>query len=201
MGAGGYVEDRSFTRRQLFAVAVAAAGLPALMPALMPARAAVSAAAGDLERQVKAAFLYRFGGFVEWPPGSFARADSPLVIGCDGDDALAAVLASTVAGRTIAGRAVQAVRLGRDASSAHIVFVGSGNKPAARERLDGCRNRAVLTVSDDGDVHGMGSVINFLVVDARVRFEVSLAAAGVAGLQISARMLSAAYRVQQGGAE
>ncbi len=196
MGAGGYVEDRRFTRRRLFAVAVAAAGLPALLPA----RAAAAPAAGDLERQVKAAFLYRFGGFVEWPTGTFARADSPLVIGCDGDDGLAGVLARTVAGRTIGGRVVQAVRLGRDGPAAHIVFVGGGNKPAARERLDGCRHRAVLTVSDDGDVHGMGSVINFLVVDARVRFEVSLAAAGAAGLQISARMLSAAYRVQPGGA-
>ena len=66
--------------------------------------------------------------------------------------------------------------------------------------LDGCRAQPVLTVSDSDQVYGMGCVINFLVADERLRFEVSLPAAAAARLRISARLLAAAYRVQAGAA-
>ncbi|UQV46761.1 DUF4154 domain-containing protein [Janthinobacterium lividum] len=62
---------------------------------------------GELERQVKAAYLYKFAGYVEWPDGSFARPDSPLVIGVAGADALAEQLEQSVAGHSVNGRAVQ----------------------------------------------------------------------------------------------
>lgn len=175
------------TRRQWLA-AVLAAALPA------------ARADGELERQVKAAFLYRFGGFVEWPAHAFAHAGSPLVIGLHGADELAAPLERTVTGRTINGRALQVVKLKKDGAlggerTPHIAFVGARDRSAAQGMLDGCRERPILTVSDSDQVHGMGSVINFLVADERVRFEVSMKAASTAQLRISARLLAAAYRV------
>lgn len=166
----------------------------------MPAARADS----ELERQVKAAFLYRFGGFVEWPAHAFAAADSPLVIGLHGADELATPLERTVTGRTINGRTLQVVKLKKDGAmggerAPHIAFVGARDWTAAQGMLDGCRERPILTVSDSDQVHGMGSVINFLVADERMRFEVSLKAAAAAQLRISARLLSAAYRVQDRG--
>lgn len=168
------------------------------MTAVVPVRAA-----GELEREVKAAFLFRFGGFIEWPDGAFARPDSPLVIAVLGADALAAQLERTVAGRLVNGRAVHVVRLKEGEAvgagrAAHIAFVGAPDRLAAQGLLDGCRTRPVLTVTDSDHVFGMGCVINFLVVAERVRFEVSLKAAAAAGLRISARLLTAAYRVQPG---
>ncbi|GGY46160.1 YfiR family protein [Pseudoduganella albidiflava] len=185
------------TRRQWLAAALVA-GIPAAMPA--------ARADGELERQVKAAFLYRFGGFVEWPAQAFVRADSPLVIGLHGADELAAPLERTVSGRTINGRALQVVKLKKDGAmggerAPHIAFVGARDRAAAQGMLDGCRDLPILTVSDSDQVHGMGSVINFLVAGERVRFEVSLKAAAAARLRISARLLAAAYRVQHGEEE
>lgn len=162
-------------------------------------------AGNTLEHGVKAAFLYRFGGFVDWPDSAFGRADSPLVIGLHEADELAASLARTVTGRTVNGRGVQVVKLNQWQASGggrapHIAFVGAQDESAAQGMLDGCRERPILTVSDSDRVFQMGSVINFLVAQERVRFEVSLKAAAAARLRISARLLATAYRVQPGGA-
>src|SRR6266568_2186456 len=63
------------------------------------------------EYRVKAAFLYKFGSYIEWPSRSFARTDSPVAIGVMGANALADELAQIVAGRSVNGRAVQVRKL------------------------------------------------------------------------------------------
>jgi len=153
-----------------------------------------------LERQVKAAYLYKFAGFVEWPEGSFTRPDSPVVIGVVGSDGLAEQLEAAVAGRTANGRPLQVKRLRRGDSVAglHMLFVSSAlDKSSAQEWLNACRGQLVLTISDAEDGQAWGSIINFVVVDDRLRFEVALKYAAAARLRISARMLQAALRVQQ----
>lgn len=160
-----------------------------------------SAQAGSvLERQVKAAYLYKFAGFVEWPEGSFAKPDSPVVIGVAGADALADQLEAAVAGRNANGRPLQVKRLKRGESVAglHMLFVSAAlDKANAQEWMTACRGQAVLTVSDADESQAMGSIINFVMVDERLRFEVALKNAATAHLRISARMLQAALRVQQ----
>jgi hypothetical protein len=152
-----------------------------------------------LERQVKAAYLYKFAGFVEWPEGSFARPDSPLVIGVAGADALAEQLENTVAGHSAGGRPLQVKRIRRGDSLAglHMLFIAGQDKALAQDLLAASRGQPVLTVTDAEDGFGLGSMINFVIADERLRFEVSLKPAASARLKISARMLSAAYRVQQ----
>jgi hypothetical protein len=168
--------------------------LAALWPLLAHAQANAS-----LERQVKAAYLYKFAGFVEWPEGSFARADSPVVIGVAGADALADQLEQTVAGHTANGRPLQVKRVKRGDSLAgiHMLFIASQDKSLAQELLAASRGQPVLTVTDADETYGLGSMINFVIADERLRFEVSLKNATASRLKISARMLSAAYRVQQ----
>ena len=157
---------------------------------------------GLLERQVKAAYLYKFAGFVEWPDGSFARPDAPLVIGVAGADALAEQLEQSVAGHSINGRAVQVkkVRRGEPLAGLHVLYLGVLDKPVLQEMLAASRSLALLTVSDSDEVYAMGSMINFVMADDKVRFDVALKPVALAHIRISARMLLAAYRVQTGGA-
>jgi hypothetical protein len=164
-----------------------------------PAPASAQAPApASLALQVKAAYLYKFAGFVEWPEGSFARADSPLVIAVAGADALAEQLEQSVAGRSANGHPllVRRLRHGEPPGPAHILFLGALERGATQELLAAAQNQAMLTVSDSAEVHALGSMVNFVTADDRLRFEVALRPAAGARLKISARMLSAAYKVQ-----
>ncbi len=178
-------------RRPVFWLALL---LAALWPLLVHAQSNAT-----LERQVKAAYLYKFAGFVEWPEGSFARPDSPVVIGVAGADALAEQLEQMVAGHTANGRPLQVRRIkrGDNLAGLHILFIAGQDKGLAQELLAASRGQPVLTVTDADETFGLGSMINFVIADERLRFEVSLKHAIAARLKISARMLSAAYRVQQ----
>lgn len=169
-----------------------------LLAALMPLFAHAQANTA-LERQVKAAYLYKFASFVEWPEGSFARPDAPVVIGVAGADALAEQLEQTIAGHTANGRPLQVRRIRRGDSLAgiHMLFIAAQDKGLAQELLSASRGQPVLTVTDADESFGLGSMINFVIADERLRFEVSLKNATASRLKISARMLSAAYRVQQ----
>lgn len=153
-----------------------------------------------VERQIKAAYLYKFAGFVEWPEGSFVRPDSPVVIGVMGADALAEQLEQTVAGHTANGRPLMVRRLhkGEPPGNVHILFLGAMDKASLAEVLNANRNQPLLTVSDSEEAYALGSIINFVVADDRLRFEVSLKPAAAARIRISARMLAAAYRVSPG---
>jgi|EP01034_Spumella_vulgaris_P037695 hypothetical protein len=156
----------------------------------------------SLERQVKAAYLVKFAGFVEWPEGSFVRPDSPLLIGVMGADALADQLERSAAGHSANGHPLQIKKLkkGEPPGHLHILFIGALDKASVQEVLAATRSQPMLTVSDSEETHALGSIINFVLADERLRFEVALKPAANARIRISARMLSAAYRVVPGGA-
>jgi hypothetical protein len=164
------------------------------------ALAQTSVQSADLERQVKAAYLYKFAGYVEWPEGAFPHQDSPLVIGIIGADAVADELEHIAAGHTINGRNVITRKLKRSDSLAglHMLFIGRIEKSHLIEIFSEAKNKPLLTITESEDAHALGSMINFVVSDDRLRFEVALVPAGVAGLKISARMLTAAYKVRPG---
>ncbi|NML61566.1 YfiR family protein [Massilia sp. RP-1-19] len=150
-----------------------------------------------LESEVKAAYLYKFATFVEWPEGSFARPDSVLQIGVAGNDALADQLARTVGGRSVNGRTVSIRKLRRGESPAglHILFVGAHDRAAIGDFLNAARGQSVLTVTDSDQALALGSMVNFVVAGQRLRFEVALDHVAPSRLRISARMLAAALRV------
>lgn len=153
-----------------------------------------------LERQVKAAYLYKFASFVEWPEGSFARPDSPLVIGVHGNELLAAQIEQTVAGRAINGHAIVVKRLRRGESpgGVHILFAGGADRSGAADMLAAARGQPCLTVSDAEDGLALGSMINFRIAEDKLRFEVAMRQVNLTQLKISARMLAAAWKVQPG---
>lgn len=167
--------------------------------AIFPLLAAAQSAS-VLERQVKAAYLYKFAGFVEWPDGVFTRPDSPVIIGVAGADLLAEQLEAAVAGRNANGRPLQVRRLrkGENVAGLHILFVSATlDKAPAQEMMTAVRGQPVLTVTDADEGAGLGAMISFVMQEERLRFEVALKHAVAAHLRISARMLQAALRIQQ----
>ena len=158
--------------------------------------------AATLERKVKAAFVYKFAGYVEWPESTFAAPDTPITIGVIGDDPLAAELAQVVSGRTVEGRPLAVKRLGESDgfTGLQILFVGS----AERARL-GALARAgpmqpMLIVTEFDGALNLGSAINFLISGGRVRFEIALDNAEKRSLKLSSRLLSVAHAVRTGAA-
>src|SRR5712664_1842694 len=149
------------------------------------------------EYRVKAAFLYKFGSYIEWPSGSFARADSPVAIGVMGADALADELAQIVAGRNVNGRPVlvRKLRPGGPIAGLHVLFIGGSDRGRLAEILAAARGRALLTVTETEDALELGSMINFVVVENKVRFDVAPPPSESDNLKISARLLGVARKV------
>ena len=149
------------------------------------------------EYQVKALFLYNFAKFVDWPPNM--RAD-PICIGILGDDPFGDALDQTVKGKTVNGRNFVVKRLQRqeDGEGCHIVFISASEKKKVRAILNGLGRCNVLTVGDVEGFAAAGGVINFEIVDSKVRFEVNIDAAERAGLKLSSKLLNLAKIVRDG---
>ena len=149
------------------------------------------------EYRVKAAFLYKFGSYIEWPSGSFARADSPVTIGVMGADTLADELTQIVVGRNVNGRPVRVRKLrpGDPIAGLHVLFVGRADSGRLAEILAAAKGRALLTVTESEEALELGSMINFVVVDDKVRFDVAPPPADSGNLRISARLLGVARKV------
>lgn len=153
-------------------------------------------AEAPLEKRVKAAFIYKFATYVNWPDGVFAAPDSPLVFGVLGDRSLADELGRAVSGRSIETHPLQ-VRLLRgsdDLTDVNVLFVGSGTGLA--EVLVATGAKPVLVVTEAESALSKGSVINFIVAEGRVRFEISAAGAEQRGLKLSSRLLTVAHNLR-----
>lgn len=151
----------------------------------------------NLERSVKAAYLFKFLGYVEFATPKDA-GDAPLAVGVMGAEDVAAELARITAGRTINGRpvVVRSLREGDPLAGMQMVFAGvASDLPKV---LRSVAQNGALGVADDENGLQQGAVINFRLVEDRVRFEVSLPAAERSNLKLSSRLLSVAWHVQKG---
>jgi hypothetical protein len=152
--------------------------------------------AAELEHEVKAAFLFQFLSYVDWPEPSFKDGGSPFVIAVLDADDVHADLQQLVQGRTAQGRPVE-VRQVYGAGSlkgVHLLFVGRGDAAVLPE-LAG--KKGLLVVSEAEGALDRGAMVNFMRVGDHVRFQVCPDAAERAGLKISSRMLSVAQFVKQ----
>jgi hypothetical protein len=149
------------------------------------------------EAAVKAAFLYKFPGYIEWPADAATPPDSPFVIAVAGADDVAAELERIVPGRTIGPRriVVRRLREGEPLRGVHVLFVGRADA-GGRAWLRAAQSQpGLLAVADTERGLEMGAAINFVTFEDRVAFEVSLDSAERANLRISSRMLTVARRV------
>lgn len=173
--------------------------LLALLSGLSPAAVANDLLGTNLERQVKAAMLYKFLGYVEWPPESFSTPMSPYVIGVAGASNVLSELRHITADRTVNQRpiVVKKATSKSDLSGVHLLFVGQDNSAALHKRLmRQAREHSVVTVTESERGLDLGSVINFRLIDDRIGFDVSLVNAGAHKLKLSARLLAVASYVE-----
>jgi len=146
------------------------------------------------EYQVKAAFLYNFAKFVEWPPSSFSDASAPLRICVFGQDPFGQELRDITSAKNINGRKLQVDQVVdlRLARTCHILFIPSSEKAQLTRIFESLRGTDALTVGDAKGFVQQGGMINFVLENNRVQFEVNRKAAEQAGLKISSKLLSVA---------
>ena len=146
------------------------------------------------EHQVKAAFLFNFAKFVEWPVQAFASPGEPIAICVLGPNPFGASLEKAVEGKVVGNRkfVVREVGDARQAGECHIVFVSAAGWARSRAVLGEIRKCCVLTVGETEDFIAGGGMIDLKLVDARVRVEINPDAAERAGLRISSKLLSLA---------
>lgn len=152
----------------------------------------------DIEAQIKAAYLYKFSAYVEWPATTFAQADSPIIIGVIGADAVASALGNLQQTQPATSRALKVRLLKADepVSAVQMLFIGSKESAALKRVQDSAQAGHVLTVTDQANALASGSIINFVNIDDHIRFEVSVAQAERSGLKISSRLLNVAQKIQ-----
>jgi hypothetical protein len=187
-------------RRRLAAAALALASLAVIGKAPAAEAPPQNAVPVNLERKVKAAFLYKFLGYAEFPASVFGDASAPLVIGVVGADELAAELSRIVAGRSIQARpiVVKVFQENEAPSGVHLLFVGGSDSARVKTVLKAAQPAPMLLVSEAEHGLQVGSVINFKIVDERVRFDVSLEAADRNSVKLSSRLLTVANQVHKG---
>jgi hypothetical protein len=146
------------------------------------------------EYQVKAAFLYNFAKFVDWPGEAFSSGSAPIVICVIGDDPFGGALDQAISGKTIGGRQLTAWRMkwGQDLRSCHILFISSSERQHLPQIIQSVRGSSVLTVGDVGQFNQQGGMIKFVLVANRVRFEINGWMAEEARLKISSKLLALA---------
>lgn len=151
------------------------------------------------EFQVKAAFLYNFVQFVEWPPGAFRTPDSPIVIGVLGQDPFGSFLDQLVAGETVNGRrlVVERYRWIGDIDACHLLFVSGSEGKRAAQIAEALKGRSVLTVCDWEELMTHGAMVRFVTERQRVRLRINLDAVRAGGLTISSKLLRSAETVSQ----
>ncbi|HSY19875.1 MAG TPA: YfiR family protein [Candidatus Acidoferrales bacterium] len=150
--------------------------------------------AAPTEYQIKAAFVYNFAKFVEWPPEAFAAPTSPIVIGVLGENVFGDNLQKAISNKVLNDRPLQFKEFHSvaEATNCHILFISTSEKAKFSKIMQGLRGTSVLTVGETGEFIGAGGMINFVLEANKVRFQINDEAAKKAGLKISSKLLSLA---------
>lgn len=146
------------------------------------------------EYQVKAAFIFNFAKFVEWPSDAFGEGGA-LVVGVIGDDPFGGAL-DRLNGNTANGRAlrIKRFRWGDDLRACHVLFISASEGRHLNKIMQSISGRSVLTIGESTQFGQSGGMIRFVIQDNKVRFEINASAAGQAGLRISSKLLALSKR-------
>jgi len=174
--------------------------LPWSLAGLVWLLAAGSAAAQgtSLEDAVKATFLYKFTPFVDWPAGAHDSPSSAINLCVVGNDAFADLLDDAVAAKPSENRsfAVRRFRTVDPTARCHVLYLPSSGAQTGPEALSAVRGTPVLTVTDQQHDPRRKGIVNFVLKDGRVRFEIDNEAAAENGLTLSSKLLSLAVSVR-----
>jgi hypothetical protein len=146
------------------------------------------------EYQLKAAFIYNFAQFVEWPASAFANPNAPFVIGVVGDSSLSATLEQAVKGKTAGKREIAIKSFSNVDSVQHcnILFVSASERDRMGDLIKRAANDSVLTIGDFDGFTAASGMVRFMTEDNKLRFEVNLDATNQGHLKFSAQLLKLA---------
>jgi hypothetical protein len=159
------------------------------------AKLAIAQSSGPSQFDVQAVYLFDFAKFVRWPAGS---ETGPIVLCVAAESSYTANLKKIIAGERIDNRAlvVQPVQRPADEAGCHILFIGAAAKDRLDSLLTATAGHSTLTVSDVPGFLDHGGMINFLVIDNRVRFSIDLRPVQRSGISLSSELLKVAVRVK-----
>lgn len=166
--------------------------LSTLIVASLLGGAQAGAQAVQNEYDVKAAFIYNFTKYIEWPPSALP-GNTPIVIGIVGRDPFGRSIDELLQGKSVSGRSLRVRRLNwgdDEITSCHVLFISSGSFDPVR--LAKLRGRPILTIGESPGFTAKGGIINFVIEGGRVRFDVNPDLANSGGIQISSKLLSLA---------
>ena len=150
------------------------------------------------EYLIKAAFLYNFAKFVEWPAEALPDIGISITFGIVGDNPFGGALES-MEGKTVKGRKVviRQFKGVQDLKFVHILFVSSSEKKRLPKIMKTIKDWNVLTVGDTEGFTEVGGIINLIIVRNKVRFEINAVNAQQARLKISSKLLKLARDVRR----
>jgi hypothetical protein len=151
------------------------------------------------EYQVKAAYLFNFLKFVEWPDDPLVDTHGRWVIGIVGDNPFGNELTKIISGKTVQGHELQLRRFqpGEDLHASHVLFISASEKKNLPSVLATLNGSSVLTVADMDHFIESGGMIQFVIEDKRVRFAIDVGASSRARLKVSSKLLSLARTVTE----
>jgi hypothetical protein len=152
------------------------------------------------EAQIKAAFVYNFLKFVDWPETASTRADDPLVMAIIGEGPTADAVVAFLTTKRVGDRAIVIRHLTWDQPLAgvHAAFVSEGDSKRLRRVFDAAGVAAVLSIGEGHDFAARGGVIALVVEQRKVRFDIDTDAADTARLRISSKLLALGRVVHSG---
>ena len=152
------------------------------------------------EYQIKAAFLFNFAQFVDWPPNALDNASTPMVIGILGDDPFGGFLDETVRGEKVNGHPliVQRYQQVQEATNCEILYISHSEKDQLTDILARLKAHALLTVGDIPGFSKAGGIIRFSTVENKIHLIINLTAAREAHLTVSSKLLRLAEVIEPG---
>lgn len=147
---------------------------------------------------VKAAFIYNFIKFVEWPTTGFKDAQSPYVVGVIGKDPFGPDLKNAMANKTVNGRPIVVIPVSdEETRNCHALFVSNSEKRRLKAILDRVTGSPILTIGETEEFAQIGGIINFVLEDNKVRFQINIEAAKRADLKIHSTLLNLAKVIRE----
>lgn len=141
------------------------------------------------EYQVKAAFLFNFSKFLEWPPEALGAPNEPFVVGVIGNDPFGNNLDEIITGESINDHPmiVKRFKTTEEIDKCHILFINTPGKTS--EVLDTLKGKSILTVGNDQDFNRHGGIIRFYTEKDMIRLQINIGAARAANLNVSSKLL------------
>jgi len=189
--AAGLGSGRAKARAGRWRLAICAV-LVGLILGLAPAQAAP-------EYEVKAAFLYNFAKFIDWPGSTATNLSAPFVLGIVGEDPFGDRLAGIAQHEKIKGRTMEIrhYRPGDDLTGCQVLFVARAETARAQDLLRLAQEKSILSVGEDEEFLDQGGMIAFAIVEKNVRFDINAKAMGKAELKCSSKLLAIARQVRK----